>query len=361
MTIKANNYLEEIISYKPGKSKIGLSDAIKLSANENALGCSPKVQEAYKNIAQDIWRYSDGSCTKLRETIANKYNLNAEQIVCGAGSDELIALLTQGFCQKEDEIIYSHHGFLMYPISAKRVGAKAVRAAEQDLKTDINAIINSITEKTKIIFIANPNNPTGSYLTKDEIYRLIELTPKNILIVFDHAYDEFVTNKDYPKDILKLVAKNDNIVITRTFSKIYGLASLRVGWCYGSKYVADILNKIRGPFNVSGPAQISAIAALQDNEFLEKSIEHNSKWLKIYFDSLVQNTNFKIHKSVGNFVLIDFFDKNNCDKANIELQNKNIMVREMSSYDLSSALRITIGNNQENEMVISELQNFIRL
>ena len=181
MTIKANNYLEEIISYKPGKSKIGLSDAIKLSANENALGCSPKVQEAYKNIAQDIWRYSDGSCTKLRETIANKYNLNAEQIVCGAGSDELIALLTQGFCQKEDEIIYSHHGFLMYPISAKRVGAKAVRAAEQDLKTDINAIINSITEKTKIIFIANPNNPTGSYLTKDEIYRLIELTPKNIL------------------------------------------------------------------------------------------------------------------------------------------------------------------------------------
>jgi len=358
MSIKANIYLEEIVSYKPGKSEIDGSKAIKLSANENALGASPKAMEAYKDMAHKISIYSDGSCSELRQALSKKNNINPDQIVCGAGSDELIAFITQAFCQKNDEIIYSHHGFLMYPISAKRVGAKAVRVPEKDLKTDVDAIINSVGKKTKIIFIANPNNPTGSYLNRDEVLKLIKSVPKNILIVLDHAYDEFVTSKDYPKDSLKFVESYENIIVTRTFSKIYGLASLRVGWCYSRKYVASILNKIRGPFNVSGPAQISAIHALEDDEFLLKSINHNQKWLKLYSMELGANKNFKIYDSVGNFVLIDFLNKENCRNANKILQNNNIIVRNMDSYDLPNALRISVGKDQDNKLVIDNLQNY---
>lgn len=357
--MKANSYLEDIVSYKPGKSKVPNGGAvIKLSSNENALGPSPKAIMTYKNYIDNLHRYHDGSCTKLRETIAKKHDINLEQITCGAGSDEIISLLAQAFCSKNDEIIYSKHGFLMYPISAKKVGAKAIKAEETGLKANISEIIKAITDKTRIIFIANPNNPTGSYLNNDEIKQLIELTPKNILIVLDHAYDEFVIAANYPKDALNLVSKFDNVVVTKTFSKIYGLASLRVGWCYSSLYIADILNKIRGPFNVSGPAQICAIASLEDDEFLQRSIEHNVKWLESYKKILSQNKNFKLYDSVGNFVLIDFFNRDNCVKANQMLQNSNIIARDVGAYGLDSCLRLSIGNDSENETVMEKLIDF---
>lgn len=356
--MKANSYLEEIVSYKPGKAKVGNQLAIKLSANENALGASKKAIEAVKNCANDIYKYCDGSSTVPRETIAKKFNINFDQITCGAGSDEIIALLVQAFCQKDDEIIYSQYGFLMYPISAKKVGAKAIKAKEKKLKTDIDQIIKSIGPKTKIIFIANPNNPTGSYLTRDEIIKLIKNTPKNVLIVFDHAYHEFVIADDYPKDILSFVDNYENVVVTRTFSKIYGLASLRIGWCYSSKYIANILDKIRGPFNVCAPAQMAAAAAVEDDDFLEESIIHNSKWLKTYHEEFLDNNIFQIYHSVANFVLFDFLTHENCKRVNDLLMAKNIIVRDMIAYDLPTCLRITIGTDYQNEMVISELLDF---
>lgn len=356
MSLVAHPYILEIDNYKPGKAKIGSKKVIKLSSNENALGSSPKAIEAYKNHVGEVFRYADGSCSALREALAQKNNIDAERIICGAGSDEIIALLTSAFVGVGDEIIYSEHGFLMYPISAKRVGAKAVKVKEKDLKADVEAILAAITMKTRIIFIANPNNPTGSYLNKDEVQKLINGTPKNILIVLDHAYEEFAQEADYPNAI-ELVNKHENVVLTRTFSKIYGLASLRIGWCYSSEYIANILNKVRGPFNVGGPAQVAAVAALADEEFLKKSKAHNKKWLGIFFKELAKQQKIKAHPSIANFILLDFGSVEECQKANHQLLDNGIILREMGAYHLPTCLRATIGTEEENLQLLEILKN----
>jgi histidinol-phosphate aminotransferase len=351
----AHSYISEIENYVPGKAKIGSKKAIKLSSNENALGASLKAIAAYKNHADEISRYAGGSCNPLREAIAAKNKIDPERIVCGAGSDEIIALLTSAFAGIDDEIIYSEHGFLMYPISAKRVGARAVKVMEKNLKADVGAILSAITSKTKIIFIANPNNPTGSYLNKSEIDKLIKGAPRNILILLDHAYEEFVEEPDYPNAI-ELVNKHENVVITRTFSKIYGLASLRIGWSYSSSYIADILNKIRGPFNVGGPAQAAAIAALQDEEFFTASKNHNKKWLEVFFEELAKQQKINAHPSIANFILLDFGNVEACQKANQILLASGIIFREMTAYGLANCLRMTIGTEEENLRVLEILQ-----
>jgi histidinol-phosphate aminotransferase len=353
----AHPYLLEIENYTPGKAKVEGKKAIKLSSNENALGSSPKAIKAYKNHAQDIFRYADGSCSLLREALAKKHQIEAKKIVCGAGSDELIALLTSAFAGIGDEVIYSEYGFLMYPISAKRVGARAVKVKEKNFKTDIDAIISTITAKTKIIFIANPNNPTGSYLNKSEIEKLIKNTPKNILIILDHAYEEFVEEADYP-DAIELVKNHENVVLTRTFSKIYGLASLRIGWSYSSSYVAEILNKIRGPFNVGGPAQVAAVAALNDDEFFTASKKHNQKWLRIFFTELAEVTKIKALPSIANFILLDFGSLENCQKANQKLLESGFILREMMAYGLPNCLRMTLGTEGENSQILEILKSF---
>lgn len=356
MKLSAHPYLSEINNYKPGKAKIGSKKAVKLSSNENALGSSPKAISAYNSHISEVVRYADGSCSLLREAIAAQNGIEADQIVCGAGSDEILAFLTSAFAGIDDEIIYSEHGFLMYPISAQRVGAKPIKVKEKNLKTDIDAIIAAITSKTKIIFIANPNNPTGSYLSELEIKKLITSTPQNILIVLDHAYEEFADVSDYP-DALRLVKENENVVVTRTFSKIYGLASLRIGWCYSSRYVADILNKVRGPFNVGGPAQIAATAALQDEEFLRFSKAHNKKWLEILFKEFSKLEHLKAHPSIANFILLDFGNLSACQKANAKLLEDGIILREMGGYGLENCLRMTIGTEEENLSVLKVLKN----
>jgi histidinol-phosphate aminotransferase len=354
--MKANKYLENIAIYKPGKDKIDQKKAIKLSANENPLGCSAKVKERYNDHFKDLSIYYDPACEALREKIASYNNINKNQILCSAGSDESIAMIIQSFSKEGDEILYSKHGFLMYAISAAKVGAKSIKINEVNFKTDIDDMVKKITNKTKIIFLANPNNPTGSYLNVKEVGKIISKIPKNILIVFDHAYHEYCINEDYPKDILNIAKKNDNIVITRTFSKIYGLASLRIGWCYASKYVIDILNKVRGPFNVSGPAQIGALAALEDQDFINQSIEHNNKWLKIYKEEFKNNSKLRIYDSVANFILIDFFSKDKCDKHYQELLDNGLVVRKLEAYDLNNCLRITIGKEEHNIKVINTLK-----
>lgn len=356
MKLSAHSYILDIDNYAPGKAKIGDKKVVKLSSNENALGSSPKALATYQNHSADLMRYADGACTGLRKALGAKNNIVPERIVCGAGSDEILAFLTSAFAGVNDEIIYSEHGFLMYPISAKRIGANAIKVKEKNLKTDIDAILAAITPKTKIIFIANPNNPTGSYLTESEIRKLINGTPQNVLIVLDHAYEEFVDVADYPNAIA-LVNEFENVVATRTFSKIYGLASLRIGWCYSSNYIAEVLNKIRGPFNVGGPAQVAAIAALEDDEFFAASKAHNKKWLKILFEEFAKMPHLKAHPSIANFILLDFGSAESCQKANNKLLEHGFILREMAGYGLPQCLRMTIGTEEENLQVIEILKN----
>ena len=354
---QALGYLNAIENYVPGKAKIGNKNQkfLKLSANENALGASKIAIKAYIEHSENIFRYADGSCSDLREKIAQKNNIDASQIVCGAGSDELISLLTSAFCKEGDEVIYSEYGFLMYPISAKRVGANPIKVKEKNYRSDVHEILNSVTKKTKIIFIANPNNPTGSYLRKDEIDFLVKNLDKNILLILDQAYEEFVTVNDYPQAI-DIVKNNANVVMLRTFSKIYGLASLRIGWCYCHEKIAEILHKIRGPFNVSGPAQACAIACLDDDDFLEKSRQHNQKWLDIYKSEIANLKNLIAHEALANFILLDFLNEKNCQNAQKIFLENNIILREMSAYSLNNCLRLTIGKDQENHQVLEILK-----
>ncbi|MFT5703492.1 MAG: histidinol-phosphate aminotransferase [Rickettsiales bacterium] len=354
--IKAKDYILEIDPYRPGKSKAGNNKVIKLSSNENALGSSPEATKAYLEHSKKTFRYSDGGCGDLRKALAEKYKIDADKIVCGAGSDEIIALLTHAFCDIGDEVLYSQYGFLMYPISAKKVGAKSVIAKETDLTANVDNFLAEITNKTKIIFLANPNNPTGSYLKKDEVLRLIKNVPSDILIVLDLAYTEFVDEDDYPNGI-ELVDQYENVMMIRTFSKIYGLASLRLGWSYSSFYVADVLNRTRGPFNVSGAAQNAGIAAINDDKFLQESKDHNKKWLEILankFDEL----KIKHYPSVANFILIDFLSVEKCQKVNQFLLENGVILREMSAYNLPSCLRMTIGQDEENLAAINFLKIF---
>ncbi len=355
--VQAKKYILEIDPYKPGKSKTGNNGiVIKLSSNENALGSSPQAIAAYKKHIDKVFRYADGGSTDLRNAIAKKYKVNPEQIVCGAGSDEMIALLTHAFCHVGDEVLYSEYGFLMYPISAKRVGAKSVIAKEVNLKANVDNLLKKITKKTKIIFLANPNNPTGSYLNTKEVERLIKNTPSNILVVLDSAYAEFVDEADYP-DAVKLVQKHKNVVMMRTFSKIYGLASLRLGWTYSSEYVADVLNRTRGPFNVSGAAQYAGIAAINDDKFIKESKAHNKKWLKTLvkeFDKI----GIKHYPSVANFILLDFGSAKKFQQVNQFLLDNGLILREMSSYGLPNCLRMTIGKEEENLLVIKLLKKY---
>jgi len=356
--LKANKFLLDIANYVPGKSTTKHQQVIKLSSNENALGVSKKAIEVYKKHSEKLFRYPDGNCVDLTNCLAEINNINPQQIVCGAGSDEIISLLSGAFASIDDEVLYSEYGFLMYLISAQKVGAKPMKVPETNLKTNLDNFLTSISSKTKIIFIANPNNPTGSYVSCQELENFLAKVPSNILVVLDHAYQEFVTNKNYYQGF-DLVEKYQNLVITRTFSKIYGLASLRIGWCYSSLDVAKILHKIRGPFNVNGAGQVAAIASLQDTEFLQESVHHNNYWLEKFNQFFGNFHQLKQYPSVANFVLVDFFSKQQAQKINQQLLENGIIVREMVAYGLDSCLRISIGNSQENQYLLDVLHKIV--
>ena len=365
MKLTANSYISDIEPYKAGKSKALGSNkpAIKLSSNENALKASPKAIAAYKDFSANIHRYNfgdaDGNCTVLRAAIAQHHDINPDNITCGAGSDEIIALLCQAFATTGDQILYSQYGFLMYPISAKRVGAEPVIAKESSLCADIDNILSAITDKTRIIFLANPNNPTGSYLNNHQLEKLIKAIPENVILALDMAYAEFVDIQDYPNGI-DLVARYDNVVMIRTFSKIYGLAGLRLGWCYASNYITDILNRVRGPFNVSGAAQIAGIAAVKDQDFIKKSKAHNDKWLKIIAARLNEN-NIKFYPSLANFILIDFLTIAKCNAVNNFLMSSGIILRDVAAYSLPHCLRMTVGTEEENIKALDLLLEAVNL
>src|SRR5215510_372772 len=269
----------EIAPYVAGEAKIaGIERPIRLASNESALGPSAKAIAAYRALAGEIHRYPDGSADELREALGRHHGLDPERIVCGAGSDELISLLLRCYAGPSDEVLYSRHGFLMYPINAMAAGATPIAAPERELTTDVDAVLARVTERTRIVFVANPNNPTGTYLGAGEMARLHAGLPRSVLLVIDAAYAEFVNRNDYEPGIA-LVNRAENVVMLRTFSKIYALAGLRLGWAYCPPAIADILNRVRGPFNVSAPALAAGVAAVEDTDALLRAQAHNERWL----------------------------------------------------------------------------------
>src|SRR5688572_4787623 len=275
-----------IDAYVPGKSAApGVPKVHKLSSNETPLGPSPKAVEAVHKAARELELYPDGAATALREAIAGKYGLDPARIVCGAGSDEVLNLLAHAFIGPGDEGLFTTHGFLVYKIAILAAGGLPVVAEEKDFTADVDAILAKVTPRTKIVFLANPNNPTGTYLPFDEVKRLHAGLPPRVLLVLDAAYAEYVRRNDYASG-LELVATAENVVITRTFSKIYGLASLRLGWLVGPAHVVDAINRIRGPFNVNGPAMAAGIAAIEDEAHLATAVAHNERWLEWLTDQV---------------------------------------------------------------------------
>jgi histidinol-phosphate aminotransferase len=346
--------------YVGGKSGLaGQTKIIKLSSNEGALGPSPKAVEAYRKAAEQLHRYPDGGATELRAAIAKRFGLDGERIVCGAGSDELIALLVKAYVGPGDEVLYSQYGFVMYPIATHAAGGTPVTADEKGFRTDVDALIAKASAKTKVCFVANPNNPTGSYITPAEMKRLRDGLPAHVLLVIDAAYAEYVVRNDYSAGA-ELVDQYDNVVMMRTFSKIFAMGGMRLGWAYCPAPVADVLNRMRGPFNVSAPAQAAGVAALQDLAFADASRAHNDIWLP-WFASELAKIGLKALPSVGNFVLVEFPANSGKDaaKANAHLNARGIIPRAVANYGLPNHIRFTIGTEAEMRAVIAALTEFM--
>ena len=347
----------KIEAYKPGKSNIGkLKNIIKLSANESALGVSSKVKKVLNNKNLNLSKYPDSKAQILRKEISNKFNCDFNKIICGAGSDEIIQMICQLYLRASDEVIVPQYSFLMYRIYAQIVGAKVIFSKEKNFKVSVLEIIKKVTKKTKIVFIANPNNPTGTYLSKLELLELRKKLKKNILLVLDDAYFEYMKNKDY-KSSLDLFKNKDNVVVIRTFSKIYGLASLRVGWGYASKKIINAMNLIKPPFNVNQLAQIAATEALKDKNFINQSVKHN-----ITEANKVRNTLEKINifsnEVTANFLLLNFDKcKFSANYVFNKLQSKGIILRSTEDgYNIKNKLRLTIGSKKENAKFIKEVK-----
>lgn len=339
----------DIEPYVPGGAAApGAARIYKLSSNESALGASPRAIDAYRKAAAGLERYPDGSAFALREKLAARDGLNAEQIVCGAGSDELLQLLCRAFVGEGDNVIQTQYGFLVYALATKACGGEIRFAPERNYVTDIDAILDLVDDRTRIVFLANPNNPTGTWIAESELLRLREKLPEDVLLVIDAAYAEYVEEAGYNAGA-GLVEAFDNVVMTRTFSKIYGLASLRLGWGYFPPAVADVINRIRGPFNVSAPALAAGAAALDDEDFIAKNRDHNRRER----DRLAQRLGamgLSFLPSAGNFILVRFPDAPARNSAAVldHLRRGGVIVREMEAYGLGEWLRISIGTEEAN-------------
>jgi histidinol-phosphate aminotransferase len=350
----------DIAPYVPGTSALpGAHKVIKLSSNETPFGPSPRAVEAYLASVASLSRYPDGSARALREALAKLYGLDPDHIVCGAGSDELLNLLATAYLGPGDEAIYSEHGFLVYRIAILARGATPVVAPETDLTADVDAILARVTPATRMVFIANPNNPTGTYLPFDQVKRLRAGLPEDVLLVLDAAYAEYVRANDYEAGI-ELVTTTDNTVMTRTFSKIYGLAYLRLGWAYCPTAVANALNRIRGPFNVSGPAIAAGVAALQDHAHTQRAVEHNDVWRERMAEAL-SGLGLGVTPSAANFLLLHFPKGNgkSAPEADNYLHARRIILRRVAEYGFPNALRMTIGTEEENRTVLDALSSFM--
>ena len=350
----------DIDPYVPGKSTApGVAKVFKLSSNETPLGPSANAIAAYRAAGEHLEDYPDGSAAALRDAIGAAFGLDPDRIVCGAGSDDLLNLLARAYLTDGDEGIYTKHGFVVYPIATMGTGAKAVAVPERDFTADVDAILKAVTPKTKIVFLANPNNPTGTYVPFNEVKRLQKSLPAHVLLVLDAAYAEYVQRNDYESGI-ELVATTDNVVMTRTFSKIYGLASLRLGWMYGPAHVVDAINRIRGPFNVNGPAIAAGIAAIRDTAHVEKSRAHNTRWLA-WLTEEIGKLGLPVTPSAANFVLIHFPETKGrtAKEADAFLTKRGLILRQVGVYKLPNALRMSVGTEEANRLVMQALKEFL--
>ncbi len=345
--------------YVPGESTVpGGRKPIKLSSNETPLGASPQALAAYASAASDIERYPDGQAKLLRQAIGARYGLDPARIVCGSGSDELLSLIAHAYLGAGDEGLYTEHGFLVYRIAILSNGATPVIAPETNLTTDVDAMLAMVTERTKVVFLANPNNPTGTYIPDSDVRRLRAGLPGNVVLVLDGAYAEYVTRADYNAGI-ELVNATGNTVMTRTFSKIYGLAALRIGWAYCPEAIADVLNRIRGPFNLSSASIAAGAAAMADTAHIENAVAHNSQWLP-WLTAEIEKLGYPVTPSVGNFLLFHLpadaaRGAAACDEF---LKSRGIILRRVAGYGLPDCLRLTVGTEAENRAVIAALGDF---
>jgi histidinol-phosphate aminotransferase len=356
MTLQPRPGLLDIKPYVPGAA--APAGSVKLSSNENALGCSPKAREAFDAAAHKLHIYPDGGATRLRDAIAREENLDPERIVCGAGSDELLQLIGRAYLAPGDTVVQTQYGFLVYRLVALQSGAQILSAPETNYTADVDAILETAGDAAKIVFLANPNNPTGTWIKGAEVRRLRENLPEDTLLVLDGAYEEFVNAPGY-EDPMALVDDYDNVVVTRTFSKIHGLAGLRLGWMYGPKAIVDVIHRVRGPFNVNLPAIEAGVAAIQDRDFIAQSKAHNDRWVG-QLTQEIRGLGLEVTPSVCNFVLVHFPDEDGRDAmaAAAFLADRGLIVRPLQPYGLPGALRISIGMDDDNRQVIEALRAF---
>ena len=349
-----------ILSVEPyvgGESKVpGVNRIVKLSSNEGAFGPPPAAVQAIAEAAREAHRYPDGGATALREAIGRYHGLDPARIVTGNGSDELLALLILAYGGEGTELVMSAHGFLMYDLTGRWAGCSIIKVPEKDLAADVDGLIAACGPRTRLVILANPNNPTGALLPQSEVDRLRAGLREDILLILDSAYAEYVEAPDYDPG-QALVDAGSNTVMTRTFSKVWGLGGMRLGWCYGPAAIIDVLNRVRGPFNVNASAMAAGIAALTDAEWVKKSVAHNSAWRAKMTQGL-EKLGLKVHPSHGNFLLVDFGSAEAAKAADAHLRSRGLIVRGVAVYALPTCLRITIGNAEECGMVLDALAGF---
>ena len=336
-----------------------IQNPIKLSANESAIGPSPKAIQAFENDKNNILKYPESDSNSLREVLSSKFNIDPKRIICGAGSDQIFDLTCHLFLEPEDEVIVTEFGFIMHRIYASLHKAKVVLAKEKNFKASVEEIVKKVSDKTKIVFLANPNNPTGTYLSKNEMLDLRKKLRSNILLVVDDAYFEFLNCEDFASG-LELFKDFANVLVTRTFSKIYGLAGLRLGWGYSSAEIIDSMYQIKPPFNVNRSALAAGIEAIKDNEWTKKAIDHNTLWSKKIF-SVLKEFNIETNEPAVNFFLMNF-DKTkiNSDEAFEKLAIDKLILRKMTQYKITNSLRLTIGNKKANEHFIESIGSILK-
>ncbi len=352
--------IARIAPYKQGKSSVeGGANPVKLSSNESPLGPSPKALDAYRRAGEQLYRYADGGQTELREAIAKTFDLDAQRIVCGNGSDEVLQMVIRAYTGPEDEVIISQYAFAMCETHALAQGAKIIIAPEPDCRINVDNILERVTGKTRLITLATPNNPCGTFLPHDELTRLHDNLPSDIILLVDAAYADYVEDRDYDSG-LALASTADNVVMTRTFSKLYGLASLRVGWGYGPSEIINVLHTIRTPFNVNGPAMAAAAAAVADRPYTAMVRTHNNRWLRIMTEQL-SSMGLEVIPSVTNFILIRFPDEKFSAKKSWEfLLERGIIPRPVNAGGPDNCLRVSIGLDHENEAFLDALRLFMK-
>ena len=351
--IKVERYVGGLSKFKK------IDNPIKLSANESALGASPKAIDAFEREKNKIFNYPDSDSNFLRDVISKKFDIDPSRIICGAGSDQIFDFICKVFLGRGDEVITTEFGFIMHRIYATLHGAKVILAKEIFFKASVDDIIKKVTDKTKIVFIANPNNPTGTYLPKDEMLNLRKKLRSDILLVVDDAYFEFMNKDDFISG-LDLFKDAANVLITRTFSKIYGLAGLRLGWGYSSKEIINAMYQIKPPFNVNRAALAASIGAINDNEWTKRAIEHNALWSKKIF-SVLEDNKIAANNPTANFFLMNFDKiKISSNEAFERLAKERLILRKMDQYKIPNSLRLTIGNEEVNNHFIKSIKEICK-